>query len=474
MSDVINLTYASKISDFCKINSSFDKAVLRICYAGKNRNNSYLSKQTIERCIPTLYNCPVVCNYDRDSDTLGGHDIEVIPSTDGTPRIVNVTTPVGVIPESANIWFEDVEEEDGSSHEYLCADVLLWKRQEAYQKIKEDGIVAHSMEITVKEGKSLDGIYHIDDFEFNAFALIGVEPCFESSRLEVYNFKQQMSEMMQDLKGIKLASSLKRDGNFISNNIQAKGGSAKLGNIDNNKNNEDVNSNESNYSLVSGLVDELMREIAKDKIPREWGEDYHYAYVDCDVEHNEVFCFDTMDWLLYGFSYSAEGDSVTVDFNSKKRKKFTIVDFEEGTKDSTNISSILTEFEAKLSKSVKDNAEIQDKFVKVTENVDSMKDELEKLRRFKRDTEDAVMKKELEAVFSKFEDLNGIEAFEGLKQNFADYDAETLEEKCFAIRGRNASVQKFSSKGNSPKLKINKSEPIEEPYGGLFVKYARN
>ena len=98
-----------------------------------------------------------------------------------------MTQPIGLIPESARVWFEDFEEEDGTIHEYLYAEVLLWKRQEAYRKIIEDGITAHSMELTVKSGKMVDGIYHIEDFEFTAFALIGVEPCFEGSALETFS-----------------------------------------------------------------------------------------------------------------------------------------------------------------------------------------------------------------------------------------------------------------------------------------------
>ena len=197
MDKVLNMTYASSLTNLCEVNSSFDTGVLRICYTGENRNKSFLSKEAITKSIPTLYNCPIVCNYDRESDTLGGHDMEIVCDGDGNLRIVNVTTPVGVIPESAKVWFEDYTEDDGTVHEYLYAEVLLWKRQEAYRKIKNDGITAHSMEIKVKSGKSVDGVYHVADFEFNAFALIGVTPCFESSALEMFsknNFKQQMSE----------------------------------------------------------------------------------------------------------------------------------------------------------------------------------------------------------------------------------------------------------------------------------------
>ena len=88
-------------------------------------------------------------------------------------------------------------------HEYLCTDVLLWKRQEAYKKIKEDGITDESMEISVKEGKMVDGVYVIERFEFTAFCLLGTaEPCYESASLEVFScgdFKQQLADMMQVL-----------------------------------------------------------------------------------------------------------------------------------------------------------------------------------------------------------------------------------------------------------------------------------
>ena len=97
MDRVLRLTYALSLTGLCEINSSFDTGVLRIAYTGQNRNGSYISKEAFERCVKTMYNCPIVCNYDRDSDTFGGHDIEVVRDDDGSMRLVNLTTPVGCI-----------------------------------------------------------------------------------------------------------------------------------------------------------------------------------------------------------------------------------------------------------------------------------------------------------------------------------------------------------------------------------------
>lgn len=212
MNKILNFNYESSLTDLCEINSSFDKGILRICYTGENRNFTFISKEAIERNIKTIYNCPIVCNYNREDGTIGGHDIDIslVENEDGAEfEIVNLTQPIGVIPESAKVWFENYEETDGTIHEYLYAEVLLWKRQEAYKKIKKDGITKHSMEITVKDGRIVDGMLHIENFEFTAFALIGIEPCFESSALEMFSsniFRDEYLIMMNEVKNTFLAN----------------------------------------------------------------------------------------------------------------------------------------------------------------------------------------------------------------------------------------------------------------------------
>ena len=198
------MTYTSSLSNLCEVNSSFDAGILQVAYEGKNRNGSFISKESFERSIKTIYNCPIVCNYDRETNSIGAHDILLVRDENDTLQMVNATTPVGVVPESARYFWREITEDDGSVHNYLCVDVLLWKRQEAYKKIKEDGITAESMEISVKDGRMQDGFFVIDDFEFTAFCLLGsAEPCFESASLAMFSmdsFEQQYEEMMQDFK----------------------------------------------------------------------------------------------------------------------------------------------------------------------------------------------------------------------------------------------------------------------------------
>ena len=512
MEKVMTMTYASSLTDLCSLNSSFDKGVLRVAYHGENRNKSYISKQTFENCIKTMFNCPIVCNYDRETDTLGGHDMRIVHDAAGSLRLINVTTPVGCIPESARYWWDEVDEEDGTVHEYLFVDALLWKRQEAYRKIRDDGISAQSMEITIRDSEKIDGILHINDFEFTAFALIGVTPCFESAALEMFSsgdFKQQLSEMMHELKeSFSLVSPSQEVNDIEQNNDPMEGGekvlqekldlAASYG-IDVNtldfsieemeldeleqkfeamKNAEEQNADngstqDENFELNSNMVDEIYRVLTEGEvIHREWGDMPRYSYADLDAELSEVYAWDRENWLLYGFTYSLDGVAVKIDFDSKKRMKYAIVPFDEGEQESP-FAAVFAEMEGKLSA----NTELDAKFQAASDTIKSMETELGELRQFKADTENAALKGAREKVFAQFEDLVGVEAFEALREDCEQYsDMDALEEKCYAIRGRLGTAAKFAQETlqdeKTPKLMVVKDhEPAKEPYGGIFARY---
>ena len=514
MNKVLNMTFASSLTDLCEVNSSFDTGILKIAYVGDNRNKSSISKESFEKCIKTMFNCPLVCNYNRETDSIGSHDVELVRDEDGGLHLINATDPIGVIPQSARYWFADVEEDDGTVHEYLFTEVLLWKRQAAYKKVKTDGVTAQSMEITVKSGKMIDGIFHIDDFEFTAFCLLGsAEPCYESASLEFskQEFKQQLSEMMQDLKdSFNVVTTSNEDDDIHPQQNLTEGGSKVLDkkmelvaeygidiesldfsiedltedelrekfeaikNTDEaGEEPEDATEGENapeggseEFALTGNIVEEICNNLDAVTIEREWGECHRYWYVDCDLELKEVYCWDTNDWLLYGFSYDLNGDNVVIDFESKKRMKYAIVEFDEGEQASP-FAQVFTQLEEKLHNS----SEWEAKYNTASETIASMETELGDLRQFKTDTETAAADAARAEVLAQFEDLTGIESFEALRENCKDYDAEALEEKCYAIRGRNGSKANFALEDKVPKIKVEKTDMTKEPYGGLFAKY---
>lgn len=513
MGKVIHMTYASSLTQLCEANSSFDTGVLRIAYAGKNRNGSAISKETFERCIKTMYNCPLVCNYDRESDSIGAHDVELVSSENGDLRLVNVTVPVGVIPESSQYFWSTVTEDDGTEREYLCTDVLIWKRQEAYRKIKENGITAHSMELNVKDGEMEGGVFVIKDFEFTAFCLLGDEhePCFESSALGLFSYdgmKKQMEQMMSDLKTeFSLVLAPERGNDKHPQNTLTEGEEKALNEklaliaeygleveklafaiedltleelrekFEAMKQTEAATDPErgvqdeskEDFALAGQVCAEINHALSVEKIECCWGEMTRYHYVDHDPDAWMVYCYDAKEnWKLYGFAYSMNGDTVVIDFESKKRMKFAIVDFDEGDQ-VTPFASVFEE----ITKQYTDNdAQWSEKYQTVSEQMTSMENELGTLRQFKTDTEAAVKAGAQKEVFAQFEDLVGIEEFEMLREHCDKYELDALEEKCFAIRGRAGTTAKFKLEQKPVKLKVEKTENVtDEPYGGIFVEY---
>ena len=514
----MRIMFSSGIENLVRCNESFDSGILRVAYTGRNRNNSFISKETFERCIDTIYNCPIVCRYDRDSDSIGSHDMELVTDNDESVRIVNITQPVGVIPESARYWWEEIEDDSGI-HEYLCVDALLWKRQEAYQKIKTDGITDESMEITVKDGEMIDGVYVIKQFEFTAFCLLGsAEPCFESASLEMYSyesFKQRFAEMMNDFKEMNNATAPSMGGtkDFMEggnktldqkNEILTKFGltaeqldfnietmsadeleaelskrysgtnvfdndasSASKPNEGDTTNPEDTD--DCNYSLMGEQFrEELINSLSAETVETCFGEMARYWYVDYDAERLEVYCYDMEDWKLYGFGYSMNGDNVIIDFNSKTRKKFSIVDFDEGDQTAVfeKVFAVISEkYEAS-------DSQWSEKYQEAINQTTSVQAELEELRQYKRETETAIETEKREQLLSAFDDLDGNDAFSQIREHASDYSMEELEEKCYAIRGRINSKNNFAlEQQKMPRIMIEKPGANDEPYGGIFAKY---
>lgn len=518
--------YPASVDQIVEINESFDSGILKICYTNENRNGSKISKDAIERAIPTMYNCPIVCNYDVYEDTIGGHDIDIVQTNNGY-RLINLTDAIGVIPSNAEYYWESISD-NGITHEYLCVKALLWKRAPAYSKIKRDGITSQSMEITVKSGKSVDGYYEIYDFIFTAFCLLGdnIEPCFESASLELFSlqkYKMQFDNLMLDYQAsFPVINTSSEDD--INLQKQLKGGAESLDkmellstygltlesldfNIDDytieelkekfeqlqNDNATVVDDNETssqtadetaeevqdqdegvvvdddethNFSLTAeqikdGLSEALYAEKYTDPY---WGETYKYLYVDYSFELTEVYCYDCEDWKLYGFQYSVDGDNVLVDFETKKRKKFSIVDFDEGSVDTNHqftFAPVLSVLQASAEQKYSEQANI----------IQDLTSEVDELKRYKATKLSEERQNSIDNIFARFENLDGVEAFEILKDSYGDMELTDIENKCYEIQGR-LSEQTFSTnKPTTTRVVVEENNLNNEPYGGIFVKY---
>lgn len=453
----VRLVFNSALKNIMSCNESFDQGVLRVAYHGENRNGSYISKEVFEKCLPSMYNVPVVANYMRDDDMIGGHDIEIVRK-DNFPKMVNITHPVGVVPESASNWWELVTEEDGAIHEYLCTDILLWKRQEAYEKIVSDGIVYESMEIKVKEDHLDNGVYVIDDFEFLAFCLLGnCEPCFESASLATFSSDAFTSELYAMLEEVPMATRNYLEG--VTNKLVNK----KLKLVEK----YGLTLDDLDFELAAYTIDEVEDKLAAIR--------ERLGVSQIDEEDPVVTPPEEENPTEPGTDPDANpGTDESQDSGQDNNQE----DVEEHSLEEDRTGHAKDDPEDKEYKKPQDN---DDEFAcgedeKKTscaiseEDFALLKKELKELREFK----NQILSEKKAELFSMFSDLESNEDFKDLKNNADKYDLTAIEEKCFAIRGRTVTFSMNQTYKKAPVLPVLDHEPTYEPYGGVVKKYLHN
>ena len=144
-----------------------------------------------------------------------------------------------------------------------------------------------------------------------------------------------------------------------------------------------------------------------------------------------------------------------------------VVDFDDGEQ-SAPFAGV---FEEIAKQYTANDTQWSEKYQAASDTIASMNEEIGSLRQFKQDTENAALAVAREEVFAQFEDLIGVEEFDALRDQCAEYELDALEEKCFAIRGRRGTSAKFAHDSKPVKLKVEKTDYVNEPYGGLFVRY---
>lgn len=503
----MNMQYSAHLSDIVEVNESFDKGLMRIAYHGNNRNRSRITKPNFEKALPTLAYVPVVANYSVKENQIGSHDSAYETNKDGDLVEYNVTTPVGLVPENFKWYWEEVNEADGSLHEYLCAEILLWKRQAAYSHIKENGITDQSMEIAVSEGKFADdGYYDIEDFTFTALCLLeSAEPCFESAALHTYSdkeFTDQYTEMYKEFK-LLFSAQLPDDGADIKEQNFKEGGNGTL-KLDElmklyNVTSEDITfeteglSDEEleaafkeafekepestpvpeegeDFALSSQFQESLYEAMSVKKIDSEYGAYDRYAVVDYDTAANEVYAYDRKDYRLYGFSFSVSGDKISVDFKSAKRKKYAIVDYTEGDADFT-----LEEFATPIVEEAK--AIVKKEYEDRIAEFEATESELTTLREFKKNVEDAELNAKKNEILNaaEYSVLADNEEFKKLIEDKESYSLDDLQTKADVIFAKHVKTTKSFSMVEEPESKTNKvqfnlgeTNNDYKPYGDLF------
>ena len=177
------------------VNPSFHKAKTRIMAIESIANRCNFSKDSVLKGLPTLKNVPIVTQYNDETGNLKGHEFDKNGNA--------LTYAIGTIPESAEQWIEEVEE-NGETKQYLCSDVLLWKRQKKeFEFIQTHKELSVSMEVMITDSEfdKESNILNIDDFYFTAVTVLGVgiTPAFGEANITFSQQDEQYQQMMFEL-----------------------------------------------------------------------------------------------------------------------------------------------------------------------------------------------------------------------------------------------------------------------------------
>ena len=204
------------------VNPSFHKAKTRIMAIESIANRCNFSKESVVNGLPTLKNVPIV-TYFNENGNLGDH--EMSRDKDGKP--IFKTYGIGVIPESAEQWIEEVEE-NGETKQYLCSDVLLWKRQKReYEFIQKHKELSVSMEVQITSSCFDENkVLNVDAFYFTAVTVlgVGVNPAFDNASLTFSKQDEQIQEMMFDLKNFDGVGNMPQEENVVTEPVEEKAG----------------------------------------------------------------------------------------------------------------------------------------------------------------------------------------------------------------------------------------------------------
>lgn len=211
------------------INSGISKCDIKVFYLGKNRNGSYIDRNTAIQMCNSLPGCPLVAAYYKDKGDFGDHG-EVLHIENGEVEFSCKTIPYGFVAPDAKVWFQKFEDTDEFGNtvvrDYVMTTGYLWTGQ--YPEL--DKLVEgqpQSMEIDVSDGHwatdNNSGIdfFIINDAEFTKLCILGddVEPCFEGASIIAEPREKKFAA--KDTFGRTLFSMM----NDLKNALENKGGS---------------------------------------------------------------------------------------------------------------------------------------------------------------------------------------------------------------------------------------------------------
>mgnify|MGYP003275647670 CR=1 FL=1 len=504
------LKYVSLATAY-EIDNTFDserfiKMRLKVMHDGANPNGSRFNVRDIQNAESSIYNSPIlahtIVDEENQSVDVGAHDMhwERNKVKDGEYKLIYDELIVGVVPETNNY---ELLECDGK--QYVFVDCYIYKEYCNYleEYLEQNPDTPLSMEIYVdkSEYNKNDNVYDILEFRYKGITFLGKQygTGMIGAKAQVYSLenKEGLFSLLSDLKtdiekyqsslqGVDINTFLKKEDDLTLNeklellkqyNIEAETLDFSLDEISLEDLKVKLEDNKNNFALVGQFMDELIEKLSAEKIESEWGSYAKYSFVDYDPDVGEVYCWDRADWKLYGFTYSVSGDSIEVDFACKKRKKFSIVDFIDGTEDNMNFELHFKDIVDAVSESDKAKfGNLQSEFDTYKSDYSTPNVEVEELKVFKANTLAEKRNADETELFAQFDEkLNSDTEYETLKASCKEMSLDEISDKCFSILGKKlANFALNKPKSNSIKLPIAHTDDGDtKPYGDVYEKYLK-
>lgn len=218
------------------INPGISKCEIKVMYLGKNRNGSFIDKNTAIQMANSLPGTPIVAAYNENKEDFGDHG-EVLHIEDGEAKFSCKTVPYGFVAPDAEVWFQKFDDTnefgETTTREYMMTTGYLWTGQyPELDKCINQG-QGQSMEIDDVDGHwTTDSndieFFIINDAIFTKLCILGddVEPCFEGASVtspevsEHFSYNKEFSHtlfaMMNELK-----SALTKGGSMPKENVES-------------------------------------------------------------------------------------------------------------------------------------------------------------------------------------------------------------------------------------------------------------
>lgn len=420
------------------INPLISHCVIKVCYAGQNRNKTIISESLLRDLGKTLPGSPIVGYYVEAKEDFNEHDRTFEVDENGF-YFRELTRPYGFVDLNAKVWLQDFLDDDGIVRKYLCTEGYIWTG--AYpesQRIIEKGN-NQSMELNektlkgnwTKDEKTQEKFFIINEALIEKLCILGedIEPCFEGAQIKssfsldkinFEDFKNTMYSMINELK-----DTLNKGGtlNQMQEDLQTTENAVdrkvynKLTVSENLFNINEEQTTATNVSVETPVIDETSTDFKKDKENEE------------EVKENTEEAKDN-------------SSEKTEDKDKKDKKKY-------------NLDEIQEYVDLK-----KDFDELSATFAALKEQTDSLQAEFQKLKDFKEQAD----LKEKQNMIDSFCMLDEQDK-EDVQKNINSYSLDEIESKLAVICVRKKVNFNLNEEETEPNRTFNLAE-VEESFSG--------